>query len=61
MLEKSVDVAFHDVGRMILEDFLSFSEFVMMKLGMGAEPCTSRADLREKNLVKVWKDQPGVD
>lgn len=44
---------------MVLEVFSNFSDFellqVMMKLGMGTEPCTSKADL--KNLVEAWKGQ----
>lgn len=50
---------------MSLEVFSNFSDSellqVIIKLGMGTEPCTSRADLTGKNVGKAWKNQPGVD
>lgn len=49
---------------MILEVFSNFSGSellqVMIRLGMGTEPCASKADLTEKNIVKTWREQPGV-
>lgn len=55
----------HRLGLMSLEVFSSFSDSellqVIIKLGMGTEPCTSRADLTGKNVGKEWKNQPGVD
>lgn len=50
---------------MILEVFSNFSDFellrVMIKLGMGTEPCTSKPDLTEENIGKAQENQAGVD